>query len=86
MLPTIIIWILLGILAGWVACTLMKHETQMGLPANIIVGIAGAFMGGFSMNMYSASDMTDFTRYGLLVALLGAGLLLFLVNIAWRTA
>lgn len=86
MLLNIIIWILLGALAGWIARILMKAETQMGLVANIIVGIAGAAIGGFLMNMYGTGDMTGLTRYGLLMAILGAGLLLFLVNTARRAA
>ena len=86
MLLNIIIWILLGALAGWTAHTLMKHETQMGLIANIIGGIVGAAIGGFLMNTYGAGDMTGLTRYGLLVAILGAGSLLFLVNTARRAA
>jgi uncharacterized membrane protein YeaQ/YmgE (transglycosylase-associated protein family) len=64
----------------------MKHETQMELVANIIVGIAGASIGGFLMNMYGAGDMTGLTRYGMLIAIFGAGLLLFLVNTARRAA
>ena len=86
MLLNIIVWILFGTLAGWVAYTLMKHETQMGLMANIIVGIAGAAIGGFLMNMYGAGDMTGLTRYGILMTILGAGSLLFLVNTARRAA
>jgi uncharacterized membrane protein YeaQ/YmgE (transglycosylase-associated protein family) len=86
MLLNIIIWILLGAPAGWVASTLTKHETQMGLIANIIVGITGAFIGGFLIKMSGASDIAGFTRYGMFMALLGAGLLLFLLNIVRRMA
>jgi uncharacterized membrane protein YeaQ/YmgE (transglycosylase-associated protein family) len=86
MLLNIIIWILLGAMAGWIAHTLMKDESQMGLVASIIVGIAGASIGGFLMNLYGAGDMTGLTRYGLLMAILGAGSLLFLVNTARRAA
>ena len=47
MLTNILIWILLGALAGWIASMIMGRNAQMGALANIVVGIVGALIGGF---------------------------------------
>ena len=84
MLLNIIIWILAGALMGWIASILMKPETKMEVITNIGVGIIGAFMVSFLMTLYGASNMTGFTRHGILIAIMGAGLLLFLVGLVRR--
>jgi uncharacterized membrane protein YeaQ/YmgE (transglycosylase-associated protein family) len=86
MLINIIVWIVFGALAGWIASIIMKRDAQMGAAANIIVGIIGAFIGGFLMNTFGAAGVTGFNVYSLLVAILGAVVLLFLVSAVQRTA
>lgn len=86
MLINIIVWIVFGALAGWIASIIMKRDAQMGAAANIIVGIIGAFIGGFLMNTFGAAGVTGFNVYSLLVAILGAVVLLFLVGAVQRTA
>ena len=43
----LIIWLIVGGLIGWLASILMKTDAQMGLVANVIVGIVGAALGGW---------------------------------------
>lgn len=86
MLINIIVWIVFGALAGWIASIIMKRDSQMGAAANIIVGIIGAFIGGFLMNTFGAAGVTGFNVYSLLVAILGAVVLLFVVGAVQRTA
>ena len=86
MLINIIIWILFGALAGWIASIIMKRDAQMGAIANIVVGIIGAFVGGFLMNLFGAAGVTGFNVYSLFVAILGAVVLLFVVGAIQRTA
>lgn len=81
MLVNIIVWIIIGGLAGWIASMIMKTDAQMGALANIVVGIVGAFIGGVLMNLIGASGTTGFNVYSLLVATLGAIVLLFLVGL-----
>ena len=50
MLTNILVWIILGALAGWIASMIMGRNAQMGALANIVVGIVGALIGGFLMN------------------------------------
>ena len=43
----IILWIILGAVAGWIASLIMKTNAQQGFLMDIVVGIVGAFIGGF---------------------------------------
>lgn len=55
----ILLWIIFGGAAGWVASLIVGTEESMGLLANIIVGIIGAFIGGLlagSLGMDSDND------------------------------
>lgn len=72
------IWFLIiGLIAGWAAGKIMQGSS-FGVGGNIIVGIIGAFIGGFLF------DILGFTTYGLIgsiiTATIGAVLLLFIVN------
>lgn len=84
MLINLILWIVLGAIAGWLASLIMGRNAQMGLLANIIVGIVGALIGGFIMNFFDQSGTTGFNLWSLLVATLGAILLLFLLGLIRR--
>ena len=72
-----ILWIIFGALAGWIASQIMHRDAQMGALANIVVGIIGAFLGGFLMNTVGISGTTGFNIWSLLVAIFGAVVLLF---------
>jgi uncharacterized membrane protein YeaQ/YmgE (transglycosylase-associated protein family) len=77
----IIGWIVLGALAGWLASIVTKRNDQMGCLTNIAVGIVGAFIGGFIMSLLGGSGITGFNLYSLLVAFLGAVILLFILGL-----
>lgn len=84
-LINIVLWIVFGALAGWLASIIMKTDASMGAGANIVVGIVGALIGGFIMNALTGQGVTGFNLYSLLVAIGGAIILLFLVR-AFRRA
>lgn len=71
-----IAWIILGALAGWIASIIMRTNAEQGAIANIIVGIIGAVIGGFLMQLLGASGVSGFNLYSLLVAIGGAVILL----------
>ena len=81
---SIIAWIVVGALAGWLASKILSQDGQMGWMANILVGIVGAIVGGLIMSQFGKSGVTGFNLYSILVAIGGAVLLLFIVN-AFRT-
>jgi uncharacterized membrane protein YeaQ/YmgE (transglycosylase-associated protein family) len=74
----IIIWIIFGALAGWIASMIAGTNKQQGALGNIIVGILGAMLGGFLVNLIGGSGVTGFNLWSLLVAVGGAVILLML--------
>lgn len=76
----IIGWIVIGALAGWIASMITGNNEEMGAGKNIVVGIVGAFIGGFVMNIIGGSGVTGFNLWSLLVSVIGAIILLLIVN------
>ena len=76
---SIIVWIIIGGLAGWIAGMIMKE--QGSLVKNIIVGIVGALIGGFIMSFFGAEGFTGFNLWSFVVALLGSVVLLAIINL-----
>ena len=80
-----IIWLVIGGLVGWAASTIMR--TREGILLNVLVGIIGAALGGWLLSpLLGASTINqgNFSGMGLLVSLLGAVILLFIVNLVRR--
>ena len=75
----ILLCLLLGALAGWVASLIVK--TDQGILLDIVVGIVGAFLGGFLFNLFGAAGVTGFNIYSILVAIVGAVVLLFILKL-----
>jgi len=78
-----ILWLVVGGLLGWVASMIMGTNDKQGLFLNIIVGIVGAFLGGLILSPLFGTgtiNQYDFSIGSLLVSLLGAVILLFVVN------
>lgn len=73
-------WLIVGGLAGWLASKVMDTDHKMGLLANIGVGIAGAFIGGFIVGLLGGTGVTGLNISSILVALLGSVVLLWLVK------
>jgi uncharacterized membrane protein YeaQ/YmgE (transglycosylase-associated protein family) len=74
-----LIWIVVGAVIGWVASLIMKTNSRQGLIADIIVGIVGAFVGGYFLSpLFNAGTINqgDFSIPALLVSLGGAVILL----------
>jgi uncharacterized membrane protein YeaQ/YmgE (transglycosylase-associated protein family) len=72
----IILWIIFGALAGWIASKIMHTDHEQGPIMNVIVGIVGAMIGGFLVRVLGGSGITGFNIYSLLVAVVGAVILL----------
>ena len=79
---SIIVWIIIGGLAGWVAGMIMK--TDGGLVKNIVVGIVGALIGGFIMSFFGAAGFTGFNIWSFVVALIGSIVHIALLNLFTR--
>ena len=77
----IFVWIIFGAIAGWIASIITGRNKQMGAIANIVVGIIGAFLGGYIMDFFGVQGVTGFNFTSLLVAIVGAVVLLFIVGL-----
>jgi uncharacterized membrane protein YeaQ/YmgE (transglycosylase-associated protein family) len=80
----IFLWIILGALAGWIASLIMGTNRQQGCLMDIVVGVVGAFLGGLVFSLFGGEGVTGFNIYSLLVAVLGAVLLLWIVGAVRR--
>ena len=79
----IILWLVVGGVIGWLASIIMRTDGQQGIFLNIIVGIIGAFIGGLIFAGGSINN-AGLTVYSFLVSLLGAVILLAIVNLFRR--
>lgn len=74
-------FIVLGGLAGWLASMLMHTDGSQGIILNIIVGVIGASIGGYLFNMFGGAGVTGFNLYSLMVATVGAAVLIWLFKL-----
>lgn len=83
----LIIWLVIGGLLGWVASILMRTDAQQGVLLNVVVGIVGALLGGWFISpMVGVPTINEgaFSAGALLVSLVGAVILLAIVNLVRR--
>lgn len=68
----ILLWLLLGLVAGWLASVIMRTNSEQGMLMDIIMGVVGAFVGGFIISFFGQPGVTGFNLYSVLIATLGA--------------
>lgn len=74
----IILWILFGALAGWIASLIMKTDQHQNTGFDIILGIIGSVVGGFLMGTVGRSGVTGFNVESLIIAILGSVVVIFI--------
>jgi uncharacterized membrane protein YeaQ/YmgE (transglycosylase-associated protein family) len=85
----LIIWLVVGGIVGWLASMIMRTDAQQGIFLNIIVGIVGALIAGFVLTPLvgrGTINSGDFSLMGLVLSLVGAVILLAIVNLMRRGA
>lgn len=78
---SIIAWIVLGLIAGFIASKLV-NKTGEDIVLDLGLGIVGAIIGGFVFNQLGAAGVTGFNLYSMLVAVIGAVLVLVIYHAA----
>ncbi len=73
-------WIILGGLAGWIASRITGTYRRQGCLLDIVVGVVGGFVGGLIFNALGGAGVTGFNPWSLLVATVGAIILLVIVK------
>ena len=72
---SIIAWIILGLLSGFIASKMVNHTGQ-GVLLDVLLGIVGACVGGWLFTMIGSTGVTGFNLWSLFVAVIGAALTL----------
>ena len=83
----LIIWLVVGGLIGWLASKIMNTDAEQGIGLNVVVGIIGALLAGWLITPMvggATINQGDFSLSGLLISLLGAIVLLAIVNLFRR--
>jgi uncharacterized membrane protein YeaQ/YmgE (transglycosylase-associated protein family) len=90
MVITIIAWIVLGAIAGWLAGLLVSGDEGLGIIGHIVLGIVGAFVGGFLAQLIGLSpgaagggDVVNW--YSIIVAVVGAVIVVWVVSFFMRS-
>jgi uncharacterized membrane protein YeaQ/YmgE (transglycosylase-associated protein family) len=82
----LIIWLIVGGIIGWLASMIMKTDGQQGIILNVVVGIVGALIGGWLIAplIGGSTGTAGFDVMGFIAALIGAVILLAIVNLFRR--
>jgi uncharacterized membrane protein YeaQ/YmgE (transglycosylase-associated protein family) len=78
-----IAWIVLGLIAGFVASKIVNKSGE-GVLLDIILGIVGAVLGGFLFQTFGMTGVTGLNIYSILVAIVGAVVFLVLYHALFR--
>ena len=84
---SLIAWLVIGGVAGWLASIVMKTNSQQGMLLDIIIGIVGAFIGGFLLDMLditAGQTVSGFNFVSLITAFIGAVILIALLRMVRR--
>lgn len=76
-----LLWIVLGAVAGYIASIVMKSNASQGLIMDIVIGILGSFLGGFLYTRIFSTSLEAFSLMGLLVAVVGAAILIYVLRL-----
>jgi uncharacterized membrane protein YeaQ/YmgE (transglycosylase-associated protein family) len=78
-------WIILGLLAGFIGSKLVNKQGE-GFILDIVLGVVGAVVGGWLFNRFGAAGVTGLNLYSLLVAVIGAVVVLVVYHAIRRAA
>ncbi len=81
---SLLIWILLGLLAGFIASHLVNHRGE-GMVLDILLGIVGAIVGGWLAHIFGFAGITRLNLYSLIVATCGAVVFLLIYHAIRRS-
>jgi uncharacterized membrane protein YeaQ/YmgE (transglycosylase-associated protein family) len=84
----IITWIVVGLIAGLLGKLIMPGDDPGGIIVTILIGIVGAFIGGFVVSIFGGTGVTGFNIWSIIVATIGAiiPLAIYRLLVGGRTA
>jgi uncharacterized membrane protein YeaQ/YmgE (transglycosylase-associated protein family) len=84
MLGTIIAWFVIGLIAGAIAKAIMPGKDPGGIIVTSLIGIVGAFLGGFLGRVLFRRDFQGFDFVSIILAVVGALILLWIYRLTTR--
>ncbi len=78
-------WIILGLLAGFIGSKLVNRRGE-GIVLDVLLGVVGAIVGGWLFNRFGAVGVTGLNLYSMLVAVIGAVVVLVIFHAIRRAA
>jgi uncharacterized membrane protein YeaQ/YmgE (transglycosylase-associated protein family) len=80
---SILAWIILGLVAGFIGSKIVNKSGE-GIILDIVLGVVGAFLGGFLFSLFGAQGVTGLNLWSLFVAVVGAVVFLVLYHALFR--
>lgn len=77
----ILSWIILGLIAGFIGSKIV-NKTGAGMSMDIALGVVGAVVGGFLMSLLGFGGVSGVNLYSIIVAIIGAVVVLYLYRMA----
>ena len=78
---SILAWIIVGIIAGWLARMVIPSEGPAGLLGDLVIGVVGAIVGGWFFTSFGHPAVTGVNIGSIVVSLMGAVVVLWLVRL-----
>jgi uncharacterized membrane protein YeaQ/YmgE (transglycosylase-associated protein family) len=80
---SILAWLVVGLVAGWIGSMIVNRGGE-GLLLDIVLGIVGAFVGGFLFNMLGHTGVNGINLYSIFVAVVGSVVVLVIYHALFR--
>ena len=80
---SVLAWIILGLIAGFIGSKIVNKRGE-GLILDIVLGIAGAIVGGWLFSLVGAAGVTGLNFYSIFVAIIGSVVVLFVYHAVIR--
>ena len=77
---SVLAWIVLGLIAGFIASKIVNRSGS-GIVMDLLLGVVGAFVGGYLFTRFGAAGVTGLNLYSILVATVGAAVVLFVYHL-----
>lgn len=80
-ISNILVWLILGGISGWIASKITGNDENMGIGLNLLVGIVGAFIGGWLAGIFGLGPANGLNLWSFIVSVVGAVILLGIVSL-----
>ncbi len=81
---SLIAWLVVGLLAGWIGSMLVNRGRGEGLIMDIVLGVIGAFVGGFLFKAFGHAGVSGINLYSIMVAIVGSVVVLIVYHAIFR--